>query len=462
MRILKRLLLAVLLLGGLWLGLAATGWLPRLDDTQRAALAQMDQPLPEVRGRNGFALLWLLPYAVPEEARDAVMAEDMERFKPRALDDGTPMPESAATRYPRRVPKDAPAVISVCKNRTNSDCLADVREDRAAADTVLAAHASLLDPLHALEQADALRTPFQPWFAMPLPAYQLAVALPPLEAAIAFDDGRIDDGLERICRQAAAWRRFRSQGDILISDMIALAIVDKAAGLYSAMRAELPLDHPVPAVCAQAFAQPQPSERSLCTAMRLEFAMGAQAMRDPGGAIAAFNNEPGATPNPAQRLLGKLLFKPEATVAYHAQTLAPFCDSALDALPVAQWPKNPPPCGLDDRLFNPIGCTLADIATPNLYRDYAQRPRTAEDQLRLLALSDWLAQQPDPVAAFDQRPDTHRRFEGGVTFSNGLLTLTPLGKPGTPWSIPLPGSRVKVDAEPATATPSDDTTAAAP
>ncbi len=140
------------------------------------------------------------------------------------------------------------------------------------------------------------------------------------------------------------------------------------------------------------------------------------------------------------------LLNHEATLATVAPAYADMC--TLAALPKAQWstalPERADGCRWSEAMFNPFGCVLVDIAVPS-WADYLLRDRDGEGQLRLLALADWLARQPDPAAAFAERPASFREFEHAVRFENGELSidlLKPRDAKTPQWRIPLPGSRL--------------------
>ena len=108
-------------------------------------------------------------------------------------------------------------------------------------------------------------------------------------------------------------------------------------------------------------------------------------------------------------------------------------------------------CGVAEKLFDPVGCILSDIASP-AYTDYWKRDRDWEGSVRLVVLADALGQAADPSAAFAAAQSLRSGFEQEVRFADGRLGMRPLlvrSEPEGWWSIPLPGSAV--DAEAATA-----------
>lgn len=432
---LKRVSLALVTLLLAWVVVGWSGVLPRPSAEQRAALDTMRAPPQDAVGdRNAFEVFWLLPRAIPEHERAQVLAADIA-----ALDamhpTGSEAPGLASAAFPRHLAKGAPK--APCAR--DPGCLQAVRADPERAREVVSDAAPLLAQLRRLGEFDHLRTPYRQSWAAPLPEFQLSGPLQLTEAALAFVDGDPDVALGGLCRDVAAWRRLKGRSDSLIFEMIALAWLAGGAQLYADMRAELPLAHPLPPSCAQAFGPPLPAQRQSCDVYRAEFTLGERVLSE------GMSGDP--DPGLADRLIGQRspLFNPEASAALSALHYSRIC-AALQQ-PAEQWPTpargDGLRCGVIDKAFNWLGCGLVGMATAS-YSDYGLRDRDGEGMLHLLQLADWLSRQEDPAAAFAERPEQHRKFEQPVHFEDGELSielLRPLGKPPR-WGIALPGSRV--------------------
>ena len=423
-----------------WALLAWSEWLPRITESQRQALAQMREGNQQAVGqRNAWQLFWLLPYQIPEAERAAVLAQDIAALD--AIDIAPPpvdLQSVAEGRYPRRWAKDAPR-HRFCSSE--GDCLAEVRADPEAAAAELASAQGELDALNRLADYDHLQIPHRPSLASPIPPFARAVSLPLLEAALRFEQGDPTAALTGLCRNAAAWRGLKGRADNLIFEMLNVSQLMRNAQLYAQLRAELPADFALPAVCAQAFAAPRPEERQACDVYRFEFRLNESLMQP--GVLEAM--EGGEEWSRSIRGWGaELLINQEATLAISAENFASLC--AAIPRPIKQSPELRRPadqgCGFVGRLFNPVGCILSAIGTP-AYTDYWYRDRDWEGSLRLLQLADWMAEQPDPAAAFAYRPAALDSFEQPLSFADGELAIKLLKPRSKPlWAVALPGSRV--------------------
>lgn len=416
----------------LWLAVVMTGLLPRISDEQAAALADMRAaPQQAIGERNAMELIWSLPYDVPEAHRADLLRADAEALDAWRPSQGAVPTTAAEGRYPRREAEGAPELP-----RCDLDCLDKVRADTDSWRAAITARQSRLDALHQLGEFDHLRTPYQPTLSSPIPAYQQTGDLQVAAAALRFVDGDPDAALDGLCRSLGNWRRLKGRSDMLIADMIVLAWQRRGAKLYSDIRAELPLDHPLPASCAVAFAPPRDSERSACDVWRNEFQLFDNALRP--DQLEDFDGK-----GPVADWAIRWMLNHEATAALLAPRFQAICRDA--AIPAAQWQEdNEPSCGWQQQVFNPVGCWIVGIATP-AYRDYLRRDRDGEGILRLLQLADWLATQSDPAAAFEQRPEALRGFEQSVRIEDGELVMDLLQPRRNEYDavrIGLPGSRV--------------------
>jgi hypothetical protein len=418
----------------LWLAVAWSGWLPRPSAQQRAALAQLQAPNEHATGaRNAFGLFWFLHHDVDESEQAALIASDAAVVASSKF--GKPMGPLPRDALPRRVPADL-APLKACGR--DSRCLADVR---AATDDIragLAARQPLLDRLEALDEFDHYRNELPATLASPFPALQDTGRLQILRAALRHVDGESDAALAGLCEDLSTWRRLKGRSDSLVFEMVSLAWLRDGAQLFADIRAELPPSHPLPASCGITFGAPGALPRQSCDVYRGEFAFVQQAVGE--FAIAGGSGGDSETLLPKNFLLNR-----DATIATLAPRVAANCE--LIDRPLAEWTAaetTDTRCRIDEWMFNPAGCVMATTATPN-YTAYLRRDHDARGQLRLLALADWLVLQPDPQAAFDERPPEHRAFEKAVAYVDGELSIELLDQQGgrpSHWRIPLPGSRV--------------------
>ncbi|MBO9874918.1 MULTISPECIES: hypothetical protein [Xanthomonas] len=240
----------------------ASRWWP-VPAAQRTALAQLRQPLPPLRGPNLFVDLWLLPYSVPSAQRQALLDEDVRRFRHRPV--GVAF-RSAASRYPR-VPDWPTAGPPRCSWR-GDDCIAKVRAARQAYAAALATQAPLLAAMPAASGAAEYRSPFTDSTDLQLPAFSL-LQIPLTQHALDFVEGRRDAALQGVCSDAAVARALLGSGDNLITAIIGASMLRGNARLFADMLAELP-PQALPAQCTQAFAPLQIDGVSLCRSLRGE------------------------------------------------------------------------------------------------------------------------------------------------------------------------------------------------
>ncbi|HEX5756661.1 MAG TPA: hypothetical protein VFY12_09965 [Arenimonas sp.] len=416
----------------LWLAVVMTGLLPHISEEQAAAVSDMrSRPQQAIGERNAMELIWSLRHDVPVDHRADLLRADAEALDAWRPADGEQPTSAAEGRYPPREAEDAPELPGC-----DLDCLDKVRADTAAWRAALTARQSRLEALRGLAEFDHLHTPYRPTLSSPIPAFQHTGELQVAAAALAFVDGDTDAALDGLCRSLGDWRQLKGRSDMLIADMIVLAWQRRGAKLYADIRAELPRDHPLPASCAIAFAPPRVAERSACDVWRTEFQLFDNAFRPE--MLDELDGE-----GPVADWAMRWLLNHEATAAMLAPRFQSICRHA--ELPLGDWQDNEAElsCGWQQQLFNPVGCWMVNIATPN-YRDYLRRDRDGEGILHLLQLADWLAAQSDPGAAFEQRPESLRAFEQPVSFADGELSLQllqPRKGQDTHFRMALPGAR---------------------
>lgn len=357
---------------------------------QREAMRLLQAPLP-TRGENGFTALWTLRYDGLEGAGgDAVMAQDVERWRTGSPGQ-RPVSSSAEGRFPA-TPLSAPAGCG----RRGIGCLAAVRADPDGVEAAHAGHDALHQRVAALAGYGHFTSPFKRFDTdpmVPLPVFQ--PVLDPVSAhALAHVRGDSGTALAGACADILSGRRMTGQGDALITSMIGAAMVESNARLLADMLVELPADTALPAICVAALAPMTADEQSLCTAMRGEFGLAGAGVRLTTG-------------NPAAQYL--LLDVPR-TQARMAPRYAWACAASAELVATRDAPT-PIPGPAQDRfacIANPLGCALSNITGPDM-RQYAGRPQDAAAMLRLVAAQRWLRQQPTPASvALQSLPEALR------------------------------------------------------
>jgi hypothetical protein len=357
---------------------------------QREAMRLLQAPLP-TRGECGFTALWTLRYDGLEDAgREAIMAQDVERWR-----SGTPGQRPVSSSAEARYPAAPLSAFAGCGQR-GIGCLAAVRADPDGVEAAHAGHEALHQRVAALAGYGHFTSPFKPFDTdpmVPLPVFQ--PVLDPLTAhALAHVRGDSETAVAGTCADILSGRAMTGQGDTLITSMIGAAMVESNARLLADILIELPADAALPAVCDAALAPMTPSEQSLCTAMRGEFALAGAGLRLTTG-------------NPAAQYL--LLDMPR-TQARLAPRYAWACAASAELVASRDAPT-PIPGPAQDRfacIANPLGCALANITGPDM-RQYAGRPQDAAAMLRLVSAQRWLRQQPTAASvALQSLPEALR------------------------------------------------------
>lgn len=340
------------------------------------------RPLP---GKDGFALLWTLPFDGLDRAqREAALAEDVRHWQVDPAPDRT---DSVLAATHPEVKVDSQGY---CRS-TGESCLAKVRADTAQFRAAHAGHEGLHERLDALADADRFDTPFLPSGSpgiYPWPRYQTLMDASGVHA-LAFVRGDVPAALAGSCRSVQVGRRLMRGGNALIDSMIGAAMVRANVYLLAEMLAELPPGQVLPAACESALQPMEAAEQSLCRAMQGEFAMSR-------AAIDASLQQTGAV----------LMLDREHTLGRIALNLGWACDPATTGRLAADMPVVVGSVGRWDVgcLSNMIGCVLGDIAAP-AYQDYAARSQDAAAWLRLLGAQRWLRQQADaPEQALHRLP----------------------------------------------------------
>lgn len=423
-----------LVLGGLF---AVSRWMGPTAE-QRAALALLEADNAQPAGRNAFGLLWLLDYDVPLDEIDAVVAEDVAKYREtladaqsaQVLSNQVSVAEGRFARHPAW-----PSDLKMCGSGEAS-CLVMVRQRRDDYARQVAEDRALMERLRGLAAFDHYRSPMDGHIFPPLPPVK-RFFVAHTASALDFVEGDTDGALAAVCRDVDTWRRLSANSDALLLASIGGAMVVTGARLFSDMLAELPLDHPLPSICATAF-DPARIVPDLCSATRGEAHI-AQAHLDRYGDEAHF-------------MLRSLLLDPDATRAMMAPVYAHACTEGVRRALANDTPIAPPPTtGSPWRLEclgNVMGCTLFGIAAP-AYDGYVGRMQDIQAMLRtvdaVLRVREQAADSDRTMAQVLRegglRPAvaTWRAPEFDETTGEIVIPLRAHGS-RTEWRIPLPGS----------------------
>lgn len=430
----------LLLLAVLLYGLAS---LRGPTDEQNAALALLEDRGPP-KGPNGFALVWLLAYDVPDAERESMLAQDVQRFAQRPLGQAeitAGFTSGAEGRYPKAQLRSGDSLY--CRWR-QEDCLSKVRADADAYARLIAEDAALLARAGALADYGYVRSTFPPRLDMPIPGYQ-QLAYPLAQHAYAFVSGNTDGALEGVCRDVTTARMMINSGDNLITSMIGAAMLEGNSALLADMLAELPTDRALPASCARAFAPAAPDEFSACTAMRGEARFMFAGMRQ----IPAEYTRQG----PLQGVMWPLLFDAEKTVARMAPRLAWYCTQPVRTAVTLDVPAAAPPATTPMRktplqcFDNVAGCVLSDVGEMQL-TGYQHRLQDARMRLMTMSMLLWLRDDRSDAPMTQrlaQMPQTLRSAQRPLTLAkDGNSVSIPLFDThhAQRWSVPLPASRL--------------------
>ncbi len=421
---------------------------------QRAALAALAIPKPAATEADAFPALWTLPYAVPESAMAAVYAEDARNIAAipepwlSGSDDTTAAGAAgyrsvAAERYPDQTPTEADTQ-RFCT--TKDDCLNKVAADLDGFAALLERNAAFLDRVEALARYERTSLGFGQRIDAPMPQLR-SLGWLRTRYAWAFANGDRAAAFDGVCRNIATLRRIGAGSDTLIVRLVATSLAsDGYTHLFAEMLAQTPNDAALPPACDAAFATPNAQERSLCRAIRGEFAFVTAGLRA-GEAIE------GARRVWWKRWANAAVYDPERTVAEVAPSFAKYCGEEIDRAIAADDPAiaaEPPRDWFRfDCAGNFGGCILAQIAAPD-YSVYAKRVQDANARIGLMA--GLLRLRGDTAEtslsararAFAARSKTPQR--GVVLSEDGRSLRVALYAPASGnamvWEVPLPGSRV--------------------
>jgi hypothetical protein len=363
---------------------ALSRWMPPSAEQRQAleVLAQRDVP----EGRNAFAAIWFLPFDVPEEQLETVLAEDVEKFRQTPTNSNSAFRSVAEERFNRldtAVIEGRPSEQWMCILR-EKNCLEKVRADAAGYAQWKQQNLALFERAQALSQYDYFRYGFPPRLDMPFPSFTSLQILQTMRA-VDFSQGRTSAAVDGACRDLGMWRKL-TNSDMLVSSMVAVAGIHGTTTLLAQMMQELPAQAALPDSCSTARTAATVKELSLCNAMRHEAAIGASVLSS---------------------IKASPFYDSKRTQAMSAPTLAWACSQAALTGIERDEPLHLPPRkqGLMRRftcISNSTGCIFDDIASP-VYDYYLHRSQDTGAKLNLLATLLWLREHTD-----DKRPLTER------------------------------------------------------
>ena len=391
---------------GLWYLIVSQGWWRRLSEEQKAAVALMEQPMAVSPGENALVMAELIRHDVPEA--------DYPKWKahgPFGLEKAL-----VAAGHKRLVD----AGISESCGSSSADCLSAVLDDPETARQkreTFAAVISRLPLLFRSTHASIQPAPQQVSLEdVPLGS-GLGTQVAELDAALMFADGDIEGAVDSACRQASFWRGLVANSDTLVSQMVASAQAIRTGALLNGMVLREPLRAKPSPACLAAFRPFDADERSLCDAMRGEYAW-----------VTSFDLQ--AAVEAEQSWFFPRMNKAHSD-ALTAWTYSQLCDddyvaavrtSGASAMKTLE-------CSWSEYLFNPTACMLFQISQP-AYIDYIHRLDDYSSNLSAVHSAITTNGRAAGVSlddAFAQRPDGDQRDRqqlGQADDGSAVLTLS--------------------------------------
>jgi len=411
MRKLIVVLLLLLCLPALWMLISFADLLPITSDAQRAALERIRRE-PDWPGRNAYAAVNAIRFALPPGELERLEADPTQASTERLAERFDELPTPDGNEF------------AGCRAWA-PNCLEAVRQRRADAAAYLDRYAEFLQRRPLLQQyghvADAFPTQ---WDAAPPTLGGLGTPIR-IQAALRVLDGDAVGALDHLCHDADLWRRLANNTDLVVVATYAQAQIASHARLYARIRAE---SGDSPGLCA-ALQPLAAGEFDQCALLHGEFTRNAPVLRGEHDGIRGLGE--------------RLLLKPEHTQASWALALQPYC-AADDVEEARRRPPATASCGTIDWLFNPLGCSLGEIAVP-AYHDYRQRLLDLDSRLRLLgaavALED--VDSAERVRQFADRPDALQderhelRVDDRCQPRLALRERITTSRGGSGWEIPL-------------------------
>ena len=432
-RMLKGLAAALLALGVLIVSAYAVSRALPVPQREAEAAARI-QARPALAGENGYAALWSLTWDVDVRQAHDLLDEEARRLASTSPHwDGQASEASVLTDVPLLATTDE-AAPERCPAR-ESGCLQRVRGNPEGYAAWVAQRKRISDRIEALDAYGHFRTTLPSRIDAPLPGFGPLFDDMTVQAQ-RFAAGEPDAALRGVCRNASVARKLLGSGDTLLASMVGMALYDASATLFVDMLAELPPDHPVPALCERMFASSPPVTDDLCGTLRGEGRWMAEGFR--ALSKGAFRG----------RFADALFLDTDKTLARGAGTYEWYCgESARAGIESDMRLRAPsPPSRLSfSCIANAIGCSLVSIQAP-AYADYAWRFQDAA--MRQKAVGTWLwlraraANDTRPLAErLRSRPDAFKSAARDITVEGATLRVPMYERrPGQEdaWRLPVP------------------------
>lgn len=365
--------LVVLVAGYAW------GRLRPSTEAQTQAMALL-KPEPRLTSAtNAWATFWLLDYDIPAAQTDAAYAQErahLEAWARRTQADKSPSVgyvSRAGETFPKRPTISAAQAKLLCYP-ADSDCIGKVRANLPLLRELLAGQAGRLAQLRAIPSDAVLWDDTPLMVNSPLPDLGMPGNLRLTAAALDFVDGRKVQALAQVCRDARTVRHLHAHTNSLIGAMVANSWMDSIERLLAGMLTELPADQPLPKDCAVAFAPVTRADVDMCVPLQREY-QGLQTVTA------------NVLPDKTHRLRLQLLFDIKHSRRLSAPTYAWACQPAVIERMVGDRPLSSVQMprvhhDLFDKLSNPIGMILAQIAAPDVTK-YLNRNEDFAASLRV-------------------------------------------------------------------------------
>ncbi|TXH72076.1 MAG: hypothetical protein E6Q88_06980 [Lysobacteraceae bacterium] len=365
--------------------------------SQRDALAQMQARQPPVfEGQNVFALLWLLPYDIPQSEWARVIEQDKRAFeifrkqKWRELSEADFSGESffrssAHGRYPWRFSEADNNVLC----QYGEDCLKKVSMDLPAYEALLSRHSTWMEGVGPLSRYghydDLFGNGF--WSPMSYPSSFDYFRLLSTRAAYDFVNGRHVAAVEALCGNIFWYRKIAANNRSLLYTLLFSTIASRDAELLGEMLARFPVDAHLPAAClAISTAPPQISAADYCAALRSEYEVQSDVI----------NNLPVFSRPGKKRwvisALDRFLYERRQTEAAVAEVFGYYCGrefaNAFDEWDSTGTMRADVDIGRLECFGNLMGCMhrSVNMGRNGSYRRYAQRAADMNARMRLLGM----------------------------------------------------------------------------
>ena len=302
--------------------------------------------------------------------------------------------------------------------RSESNCLSTVAAHRDAVEQLLIDNAEWLRRFHALQRystfaADAPISWADPWVS--LREVSTGHALARTEIALQWARGEHATAVAYLAADLQFWRHFLASTDAhLIDKLLAAAGYRSSLVLAATFLRTQALTPDEVAMLEPALAPLPDAAVSLTSAIRREFdyfnAALITTLAAPTASLAIDEDGEPSEPAGIRNVISQYFILPNATlnrrfrrVQMEIAATRNCAQSAADATPEAEF-------SLAERLYNPVGNTIADVGAPG-FGDYAQRLCDLDGLNRIVGLQLAMARLPQPpadaaaVAAFVQTAD---------------------------------------------------------